>query len=108
SGAGCFRGSDYGDQFLEHGGRARDEGKLALVRFQVQYRVRDVPGQPLTVGGRDHQVLLALPDEDARGDLLDGESPRPDERQVVVEPAVDARPQSFGALSGQVLDRKST
>ena len=50
-----------------------------------------VRGQPLPVRERHHAVLRALPHGDGHADLREVESPRAHERDVVVEPAPDAR-----------------
>ena len=59
-------------------------------------------GQPAAVGERDHQVLLALPDE--RGTSTSSSAkPQSGHREVVVQPPVDARCARTRAGRRQVL-----
>jgi hypothetical protein len=62
---------------------------------------RQVGGQPLTVCERDHQVLAALPEVGGDRDRVEVEAPRAGERQVVVEPTVDADRHRLAELAGQ-------
>jgi hypothetical protein len=47
---------------------------------------RDVPGQPVVVRERDHEVLAPLPHHRRDGDLSKIKAPGFGEREVVVEP----------------------
>jgi hypothetical protein len=51
---------------------------------------RDVLGQSLAVGGRDEHVSGAVPHEHRHRDLVDLEAPRPQHREIVVDPSSDA------------------
>jgi len=50
-------------------------------------RIRDMAGQPFSVAGRHQHVACAVSHLHRDPDLLNLESPRFDERQVVVDPA---------------------
>jgi hypothetical protein len=52
--------------------------------------VRDVRRQPRSVGSRYEHVRSAVPNLNGRTQLSDVESPRRDEREVIVHPAPDA------------------
>ncbi len=73
------------------GERTHDEREVSLVVEEPGLRARDVRGQPLAVRERHHAVLRALPDGDGHADPGKVEAPRVHERDVVVEPAPDAR-----------------
>jgi len=52
---------------------------------------------------RHHEVGASVPDHDRDGDLVQAESPRPGEREVVVEPAVHADANRLPEAGGHVL-----
>ena len=78
-------------------------------RFQVNAGTGGVRAEPLAVGERDHVVLVALPDGRPAAEGVQAEAPVGQEREVVLEPAVDAvtdrgaqgRGQVVGELPGQ-------
>src|SRR6185437_10581296 len=71
--------------------------------FQVNAGAWRVRGEPLTVGERDHVVLVALPDGRAVAGRVQVEAPVRHEREVVLKPAVDALADGGAQGRGQVV-----
>ncbi len=64
---------------------------MALAGEQVSARARDVRGQPLAVRGRDHPVLVSLPDGDSEGrrrDATEKPQSRANARSSSCQPAM--------------------
>ena len=68
----------------------------------------DVVGQPGTVCGRDQDILCAVPHFDRNGDFGDVEAPRPQERELVIDPAPRAAAQQVvGRLANHLRDLRA-
>src|SRR5262249_56323783 len=79
------------------------ERQVPVLLLEVCLRCRDVRGEPATVGDRDEEILLAVPQLDWQTDVLDGEAPRLVECEVVVAPARDALPGRVSHVPAEVL-----
>src|SRR5438034_9670667 len=90
-GARPFRLEAGGEQPLLDGGSHADEQRqVTLVLSEPRLSRGKVARKPLAVAPGNHQVLSALNDEHRRGDVFELELPRSHEREIVVDPAVDA------------------
>src|SRR6185312_5307785 len=68
--------------------------EVAVLGGEPRLHARDPLREPDPVPEGDEPVLLALPVQHRHADRAELESPRPDEGDVVVEPAVEALPDS--------------
>src|SRR5688500_5507969 len=64
--------------------------EMALALGQREARAGNTVRQPLTVRPGHEPVVLALPDLDRHADRLHVEAPRLRERQIVVDPTIEA------------------
>ena len=76
--------------------------EVTVLVEDVLLRPRDPLREPAAVRDRDELILGAVPHLDRDFDLVELESPRLDEDEVVLDPAVDAAPQRLGDLLVEV------
>src|SRR3954471_17998104 len=80
-----------GEQLVEDGAAVlRDERDVAVALRHARTCAGNVLREPAAVREGHHEIEVALPYGDRRLHRFEGETPRRDEREVVVDPAVES------------------
>src|SRR5262249_17476002 len=91
-------------EFVEHTVKcAESNRKMALSLFKMRQRSGKPRYKPLAVGERHHQISASLPDHGRDRDLVQADPPRPQYRQVIVEPPLPAGADRLAVAGGHVL-----
>ena len=79
---------------------AGDQRDMAVAGDHVELRRFDVGGEPRGVLVGDHQIKIALPNAGGDGDAGEVKAPRPDEGEVIIDPAIEAAGESAAHFGG--------
>jgi hypothetical protein len=88
---------------VDLGHAARGDREVPVVPGQARVDAGYPRGEPGAVARRDHQVLVALPEQDGDRDVGQREAPVGGEGEVVVHPPVPSGGDGVAHRGGQIL-----